>query len=95
MTNSLLAFPLKYMNCKKISEIDESKYTCPICDHGFDKPKVKYFSNFGVEIIVWIVGILLLGPIGAIIGVIFSLVRFCSRRKVCPHCESAHFIKNY
>lgn len=72
-----------------------SKYTCPICKQGFDKPKVKYFSNFAVEIIVWIVSILLLGAIGAIIGVIFSLARFCSRRKVCPHCGNAHIVKNY
>ena len=80
---------------KKIPEIGECKYTCPICNQGFDKPKDKYFSNFAVEIIVWVVALALLFPFGAIIGVIFSLVRFCSRHKVCPHCGSANFIKNY
>ena len=78
------------------------KFQCPLCKRGFDAPKTAYLASFGVELVVYLAGIiggsLLLGGLGLIVGIavgfIFSIVRLCSRSKVCPHCGSKHFIKN-
>lgn len=87
-------------NVKKDMKAD--KYECALCKRSFDKPKTAYLASFGVELLIYIAAIiggsLLLGGLGLIVGVvigfIFSIVRLCSRSKVCPHCGSKHFIKN-
>ena len=70
-----------------------NNYTCALCKRGFPKPKVKYIGSFLLEIALWIVAIAFLGYYGLIIGVIFSLMRLFSRKKVCPHCGSENFYK--
>lgn len=78
------------------------KYTCPICNHGFNRPKVKYMGSFILEFGLYIIFVLgggiALGGIGCffgfLIGVFFSFIRAASRKKICPFCGSENFYRN-
>ncbi len=79
------------------------KYSCMMCKRGFDKPKKKSLGSLllelGIFILALIGGTLFLGVFGVILAfvvmIIVSLIRIISTKKVCPHCNSEVFLKNF
>ena len=88
---------------KSNSRQPQTRYRCMICHNAFNKPVVRYTGSCLLELIVFVVtfiiGAMFLGVIGIaisfIIAIIFSVIRRCSRKEICPYCKSENFIKHW